>query len=189
MVAARNLIREPAWFFSEFRVTQEAVDIEEARPGEGALVGDVPAELLVQVTQQIDLKLAVRREIGVPTFGRDRPIALSVPGERGHPKPGSGGDQGAISRRGLVTFVQGVKLLIAQALDAMGCCYQVVDEIDSGDSDRARESVSVYVPSEIRRLNAPSDNGPAIPKHARFTSAEFALRYSCRIALSDSYCW
>src|SRR5437016_10843694 len=31
--------------------------------------------------------------------------------------------------------------------------------------------------------------GPAMPKHARFTSAEFALRYSWTIASSDSYCW
>src|SRR5947209_366515 len=123
MVTARNLIREPAWFFSEFGVTQEAVDIEEARPGERALVRDVPAELLVQVTQQIDLKLAVRREVGVPTFGRDWTIALSIPGESCHPKTGSGGDQSAISRRRLAAFVQRVKLLIAQTFDAKGCGF------------------------------------------------------------------
>src|SRR5437879_4341194 len=168
MVAARNLFREPVRLFSEFRITEEAVDIEEARPGEGALVRDMPAEFLVQVAQQFDLKLAVRREIGVPTFGRDWTIALSVPGESGHAKSGAGGDQSAISGRRLVTFVQGIKLLIAQTFDAIGCCYQVVDEIDSGDTDRLRESVAVYVPGEIRRLNAPSDNGSGDTKTCSF---------------------
>src|SRR5437879_317038 len=158
MVAARNLLRQPARLGSEFRVPQEAVDIEEARPGEGALVRDMPAEFLVQVAQQFDLKLAIRSEIGVPTFGRDGAIALTIPGESGHPKSGSGSDQSAISGRRLVAFVQSVKLLIAQTFDAEGCGYQVVDEIDLFDSDRARDDVAVYVPGEIRGLNATSDN-------------------------------
>src|SRR5256885_17153662 len=118
MLSPPTLFCEPVWLFRKFGVTKEAVNIKEAGPGECARVRHGPAVLLVQVTQQIDLDLTVRREVGVPTFGRDRAIALSVPGERGHPKSGSGGDQSAISGGRLVAFVQGVKLLIAQTFDA-----------------------------------------------------------------------
>ena len=128
----------------------------------------MPAELPVQVTPKIDLDLAVRSEIGVSTFGRDGTIALSIPGESGHSQSGAGGDQSAISGGRLVAFVQSVNLLIAQTFDAKGGGYQVVDEIDSFDADRARESVAVYVPGEIRRLNAPSDNGPGDAKTCSF---------------------
>ena len=50
-------------------------------------------------------------------------------------------------------------MCILQALDAVGCGFEVVDEIDARDTDGLRQHVAINFPSEVRRLDAPAHDG------------------------------
>src|SRR5205085_4593881 len=97
LIAARDLFGEPVRLVRLFRVAQETIDIEETGAGQRALVRDVPAELLSQVTQQRDFCIIARREVCVPAFGGDRVITPAIPEETGHAEASARSDQGAMT--------------------------------------------------------------------------------------------
>src|SRR5204863_283747 len=104
---------------------------------------DVPAEFFGQVAQQCDLLFVARRKVGMPALGGDGAIALPVPEDAGHPQSCAGGDERAVARAPALACVQGVQLLIVQALDAVSGRLQIVDESDAPDIDSAGELLRI----------------------------------------------
>src|SRR5215472_17457480 len=60
------------------RISQEVIDIHQARPGDDALVANVP-EAGGKITQQLDIKLRAGSKISVAALGREDVVRVTIP--------------------------------------------------------------------------------------------------------------
>src|SRR5262249_42785303 len=81
-VSALDPIAKPSRLESAVVSPEEAVDVEQPRTGEHALVAHV-TEFLAQELEQLDLEVGPRREVRVAALGAEHDVSRPVPVERG----------------------------------------------------------------------------------------------------------
>ena len=117
-----------------------------------------------------------RGVVYVAAFGGDGAIMFAVVEQPGHAESGSGGDESAMRAALLMPFVKRVQLRLAQAFDAVGRRFQVVDQIDAFEFESLGERLAVNDPFEVRR--------PDLPVFHRPGDAETGVRH-LRLMLGD----
>src|SRR5207253_8593045 len=89
--------------------------------------------------------------------------------DAGHAEARAGRYERAVPAAVAVAVVECVQLLGAQLLYAEGGRFEIVDEIDGGEAEFAREALVAHLPCEVRRLDAAA--------HDRARDAEARARY------------
>src|ERR1700687_1072914 len=96
-------------------------------PGENQF----PADLWVTApheSQQFNLLLAVRRKIGMPSFGRRNSITRAIPNKKRLPQSGPSGQQRSRPARLRFTRIQYTEILGLHVLDAVPGCAKIIEQ-------------------------------------------------------------
>src|SRR5206468_2427890 len=91
------------------------------------LVTDVPKPQS-QKSQQFDLKVPMRSEVGMAAFAGEDKMPASIPKQSGFAEAGAGGDHGLIARNGAAALVQHDQIVFRQRADAPGAGLEIIDQ-------------------------------------------------------------
>ena len=174
---------------------EEAIDVYEPHARHQPLPAH-PLELLQQETQQIDLQLVGRREVGVPALGRKRLPAPPVPEEPGFAEAGAGGDHPPVAGGVRRTRVQLEHVLRSEHRDSVGVGLEIVQQPGPGDAQMAGEVARVHHPGKVRGLTAAVLHRPRhphtgevhrgpVPRHERLDDFVEGLVVAAREGLLD----
>src|SRR6185503_6867861 len=106
------------------------------------------AALRQQILEQLDFKRVARSEIHVASFGCGRHVLSAIPEEAPYTKTCACCDQRPIALLN-GSFVQRQHLVRPERRDSMRRSFEIIDQDDGLEIERARQAFRAYDPGEI----------------------------------------
>src|SRR5579864_7256196 len=135
-------------FFSAMRVTQEVIDVHQARAGDNALETDV-AEAGNKVAEQLNFQFGAGRKIAVAALRRKNLISISVPEKPGFAESGSGGDHRLVSDGHPFHAVESDLVLLSETGDPPGIGFEVIDQKRRSKMQFAGQARGFHRPGKV----------------------------------------